>query len=934
MTVIPDTNTKMAGLSGTYEQRVTYTADGQVASTTYPAAGGLSKETVTTYFDEETSVAEWMGGGFGWGTYVASSRTDVFGRLSYLDLGNTYGTVVSYGYEVGTDRLMNVKLDRERIGGTELDISYAYDDAGNVLSAKDKPTAAGRAADQQCYQYDALRHLTEAWTPATGNCALAKSPAALGGSAPYWASFQYDDVLGNRTDETYRTRGLAGDVDGGVTTTRGYDYEGSRDLNGNGNSTDAGEFAGPHAVTSITTDGPSGTTGTSFTYDNAGRTRTQTQDSDYLTSKLSLGWDHESELASTSTATTVYPEPEPGPGDDDSDGDQSSGTVPDRGTGTTTTVTGRNLYTADGDRLVRTAPDGTITVYLGGQEITKAANGTVTAARYYSFGGQTVAMRTANGLGGVTSLINDPQGTALASVHNTNWTTTSVAKHYTLPFGEQRGGVSAPGDHEFLGKVRDGATGLTLVGARWYDETVGRFLTVDPVMDLTDPQQWNAYTYANNNPTTWWDPDGLEPRPWHQDGVSFSHPKSKAYLRSEGSNSDGWNTGWGTGTFSGPMTISTGIPDLVDGSGGSWGDPVELHGDYEGPQHTPGYDLLAGVYSPGTERALRNAGVVSSAAEAVNLGLYLACLQKNCSAYEDTSNGDAALSAATLLLPVPNFASHGDEVADASKTADEIPWGAACSFAGATPVLMADGSRKQIRDIEVGDKVIATDPESGEQAARKVTHVWVHQDDLFEFEVDGELIVTTEDHPFWSVTDQAWEGTEDLALGERVRAAEGRTLTVTREVDFSTLERDPAYNLTVSGLHTYHVGERDVLVHNTGGPPSVDNERLRNLVTTIFKGVGNPNQIGDGTTMASAAHEVGGGTKVEGRNHVAKAEQMRSALTNFLSNDTIRVRGGKTVPVVRSARDVEVAQGLIAALDDSLTGRYSGLSGYRGIGCR
>lgn len=506
-TVIPPT-TKMGALAGTYEQKATYTADGQLASTTYPAAGGLSKETVTNHFDDETSVAEWMGGGFGWGTYVASSRTDVYGRLSYLDLGNTYGTVVSYGYEVGTDRLTNVRLDRERIGGTELDISYAYDDAGNVLSAKDKPTAAGRAADRQCYQYDALRRLTEAWTPATGNCALTKSIPSLGGVAPYWTSFEYD-ALGNRTSETYRTRGLAGDIDGGQTTTIDYSYEGSRDLNGNGNSTDAGEFAGPHAVTSITTDGPSGTTGTTFKYDNAGRTLARTQDSDYLTTALSLGWDHESELASTSTATTVYPEPEPGSGDDDADGDQSSGTAPDRGTGTTTTVTGRNLYTADGDRIVRTAPDGSITVYLGGQEITKAANGTVAGARYYGFGGQTVAMRTANGLGGVTSLINDPHGTPLASVHNTNWTTTSVDKHYTLPFGEQRGDISAPGDHEFLGKVRDASTGLTLVGARWYDETVGRFLSVDPRMDLSDPRTWNGYAYANSNPLTYSDPSGL-----------------------------------------------------------------------------------------------------------------------------------------------------------------------------------------------------------------------------------------------------------------------------------------------------------------------------------------------------------------------------------------------------------------------------------------
>jgi len=273
----------------------------------------------------------------------------------------------------------------------------------------------------------------------------------------------------------------------------------------------------------------------------------------------------------------VYAEPDPGSGDDDTDGDQSSGTGPDRGTGTTTTAAGRNLYTADGDRIARTAPDGTITVYLGGQEITKAANGTVTGARYYSFGGQTVAMRTANGLGGVTSLINDPHGTPLASVHNTNWTTTSVDKHYTLPFGEQRGGISAPGDHEFLGKVRDEATGLTLVGARWYDETVGRFLTVDPVMDLTDPDQWNAYSYANNNPTTNWDPDGLEPRPWHQSGVGFSDLSQEVI--DAHSSSDGWNTGWDAQTSSGPPTVSSGVPNIVGGTPLDSGAVGDLH-DY------------------------------------------------------------------------------------------------------------------------------------------------------------------------------------------------------------------------------------------------------------------------------------------------------------------------------------------------------------------
>ncbi len=41
----------------------------------------------------------------------------------------------------------------------------------------------------------------------------------------------------------------------------------------------------------------------------------------------------------------------------------------------------------------------------------------------------------------------------------------------------------------------------------------------------------------------------------------------------------------------------------------------------------------------------------------------------------------------------------------------------ACSFGGATVVLMADGTRKPIADIKVGDKVIATNPISGTQGS-------------------------------------------------------------------------------------------------------------------------------------------------------------------------------------------------------------------------
>lgn len=149
------------------------------------------------------------------------------------------------------------------------------------------------------------------------------------------------------------------------------------------------------------------------------------------------------------------------------------------------------------------------TVYLpGGQELRlDQTTGKVTATRYYTFAGQTVAMRTGPGGTAVTSLVSDPHATATIAVANTTAATLTVRRFdpYANPRGPQ---VTWPGDHGFLDKPVD-ATGLVAIGARYYDPTLGRFISVDPVMDLTDPQQWAAYSYANNNPTTYSDPTGL-----------------------------------------------------------------------------------------------------------------------------------------------------------------------------------------------------------------------------------------------------------------------------------------------------------------------------------------------------------------------------------------------------------------------------------------
>ncbi|MFD7342630.1 RHS repeat-associated core domain-containing protein [Streptomyces violascens] len=67
--------------------------------------------------------------------------------------------------------------------------------------------------------------------------------------------------------------------------------------------------------------------------------------------------------------------------------------------------------------------------------------------------------------------------------------------------------TSWPGDKGFVGGTTD--TGLTNLGAREYDPNLGRFLSVDPILDPSNPQSINGYAYSGNTPVTSSDPTGL-----------------------------------------------------------------------------------------------------------------------------------------------------------------------------------------------------------------------------------------------------------------------------------------------------------------------------------------------------------------------------------------------------------------------------------------
>jgi len=89
-----------------------------------------------------------------------------------------------------------------------------------------------------------------------------------------------------------------------------------------------------------------------------------------------------------------------------------------------------------------------------------------------------------------------------------------VARHDFRPFGADTEPLPGAGTdaRRFAGEERDG-TGLDYLGARYFSMATARFTSVDPIVSpaaMIDPQKWNRYAYARNNPLRFVDPTGMD----------------------------------------------------------------------------------------------------------------------------------------------------------------------------------------------------------------------------------------------------------------------------------------------------------------------------------------------------------------------------------------------------------------------------------------
>jgi RHS repeat-associated protein len=76
-------------------------------------------------------------------------------------------------------------------------------------------------------------------------------------------------------------------------------------------------------------------------------------------------------------------------------------------------------------------------------------------------------------------------------------------------YGQYRSGGSLPTDHRYTGQKLDTASGLMYYGARYYDRTVGLFVSPDTLVpDPTNVWDYNRFAYARLNPLKYNDPSG------------------------------------------------------------------------------------------------------------------------------------------------------------------------------------------------------------------------------------------------------------------------------------------------------------------------------------------------------------------------------------------------------------------------------------------
>ncbi|MGW1795484.1 golvesin C-terminal-like domain-containing protein [Streptomyces sp. NPDC001984] len=330
----------------------------------------------------------------------------------------------------------------------------------------------------------------------------------------------------------------------------------------------------------------------------------------------------------------------------------------------------------------------------------------------------------------------------------------------------------------------DGASGTYDMGFRNYDPGLNRFLTRDSYsgalgdMSLaTDPFTGNRYAFAGGNPISFVELDG------HLFGMSLS------------------DLGHAALDVVGLVPV---VGEVADVANGIW---YAAEGNY--------VDAALSLTSA--------IPLVGYGATAVKAGKY---------AKKGIEAADTVNDARKAGKNAEKAAGAGADARKADAPSSGKPKAPSCkknSFVPGTKVLMADGSTKNIEDLDEGEFVLASDPESGDLQGRQITDTRNHAGDktlvTLTVDTDGEQgnakpseITSTDEHLYWLPDFGKWLKAGELKPGMWLQTSAGTWVQITAVDEAHRSQR--VYNLTVDGQHDFYVqaGGVDVLVHNEDRP--------------------------------------------------------------------------------------------------------------------
>ena len=351
----------------------------------------------------------------------------------------------------------------------------------------------------------------------------------------------------------------------------------------------------------------------------------------------------------------------------------------------------------------------------------------------------------------------DLAGNALDLDETLTFTANANQHIWAKPLPQERAESAIDNPFGFKGLPVDEETGFVYMRNRYYDPSMGRFLTTDPMGYLDSP---STYQHALNDP------------------VNLSDPTGEFVVMAA------------LAAVGGSVAVGWGINQLLE---------------TEYTVKDGAIDATLGVASLGLDKLYKMGKFAmvggKLAREATEVGVDVVAEYGRATWHGESIGGGELAAGAAINFGIGRAGAFAG---------GRFRRGCNC-FTEGTEILTAEGP-VSIEDIKRGDRVWARNAETGENELALVVELFTRTaPGIYHIRIGEQTIEATAEHPF-HVPGKGWVEARNLDVGDEVSTFDEGVLTVASiEYEEGSV---PVFNFEVEGLHNYFVSAGRVLVHN------------------------------------------------------------------------------------------------------------------------